>query len=169
MPLIIWSGLIRNANIHIHLGKIAQALIQQWESLIKFIYKLKEINIEFYNKSYNEFNIESFKQNDFVYIDPPYLITNASYNKSWGKQQEKALLNFLDKLNEKGINFALSNVLKHKDKENTILKEWSENYYVNNLDYSYDNCIYHKNSRGSSKEVLITNYKTKNNEMKKAS
>ena len=34
----------------------------------------------------------NFKANDFIYLDPPYLISNSEYNKLWSENDEKALL-----------------------------------------------------------------------------
>ena len=78
-------------------------------------------------------------------MDPPYLITCATYNEQggWNEQSEKDLLAFLDNLNNKGIRFALSNVLRSKGKENKILISWLENnvtkYKAIPLNYSYAN------------------------------
>jgi hypothetical protein len=49
-------------------------------------------------------------------LDPPYLISTATYNENggWSKNDEQDLLKQLDKLDRKGIKFALSNVLEHK-------------------------------------------------------
>lgn len=69
-------------------------------------------------------------QRFFVYCNPPYLISNASYNdgnrgfKNWTEKEERELLKLLDTLNAKGVKFALSNVLYHKGQENKILAEW---------------------------------------------
>ncbi len=102
---------------------------------------------------------------DFVYVDPPYLITCATYNEQggWNEQSEKDLLTFLDDLNSKGIRFALSNVLRSKGKENTILISWLETnatkYKVIPLNYSYANSNYQTKDKSSvSEEVLIINY-----------
>ena len=69
-------------------------------------------------------------------------------------------MSLLDKANEKGIKFALSNVLENKGKANDILKEWSKKYNVIHLNNSYGNCNYHakdKTNNGTD-EVLIINY-----------
>jgi len=120
------------------------------------------VNIEFENKSFMDFESTQFKEDDFVYIDPPYLITVASYNENngWCEDKEKKLYNFLDVLNKKGIRFALSNVFEHKGKSNDILKEWAKKYNIHYLDYNYGNCSYHTKdkSKNSTVEVLITNY-----------
>jgi len=99
----------------------------------------------------------TFKSGDFVYLDPPYLISKCEYNKGWDEKCESALLNLLDELNSKGINFALSNVFNHKGRSNEMLIEWSKKYKVkpvksNYISY-YDNTI-----KEDTTEVLITNY-----------
>ena len=50
------------------------------------------------------------------------MITNATYNENgmWSDEDEKALLEFLDKVNAKGFLFALSNVLESKNQKNDI-------------------------------------------------
>ena len=60
----------------------------------------------------------------------------------------------------KGNKFALSNVLTHKGKTNTILGEWAKKYNIHHLSKDYRNCNYQTNVRENklSDEVLITNY-----------
>lgn len=132
------------------------------KNFIKFVDKLYKSNMVFFSKDFSEINIEELSSNDFVYCDPPYLITCASYNEqdSWNEIKEKELLELLDNLNNKKIKFALSNVLENKGKSNDILKKWSKKYNVYYLDNSYGNCNYHAKdkSNGSTVEVLITNY-----------
>lgn len=102
---------------------------------------------------------------DFVYADPPYLITCATYNEQggWGEEDERALLAFLDGLDGRGVRFALSNVLRSKGRENGILLQWlahnAGRYRAAALDYSYANSSYHtKDKTSASEEVLIVNY-----------
>ena len=105
--------------------------------------------------------MDKLTPNDFVYCDPPYLITCATYNEKdgWNEQCEKDLLNLLDNLNSQGVRFALSNVLFSKGKTNDILIEWSKKYNIHHLDYTYQNCSYHtKDKNTKPDEVLITNY-----------
>ena len=132
------------------------------KNFIKFIDKLGEINVTFFNSDFNKIKIDMLGENDFVYCDPPYLVTCASYNEQdgWNETKEKELLELLDNLNAKGIKFALSNVLENKGKTNEILKAWTEKYNVHYLNYSYSNCNYHAKdkSENSTVEVLITNY-----------
>jgi len=132
------------------------------DRFVKFVDKLKDINIEFTNKNFKEINIDNLHNDDFIYCDPPYLITVASYNENggWNENKEKELLNLLDDLHNKEIKFALSNVLIHKGKSNDILIEWSKKYNVHHLNNTYSSCNYHTKdrSKNSSDEVLITNY-----------
>lgn len=128
---------------------------------VEFATAISEKNIIFTSESFETFDIDSLTVNDFVYLDPPYLITCASYNEQdgWNIDKESKLLEMCDKLNTRGVKFALSNVLEHKGFENEILKEWSKKYNVNYLNYNYNNCNYQDNNKNNKTiEVLITNY-----------
>lgn len=135
--------------------------------LIKFTKILKNQNIQFFNGDYKDcLNKLELNENDFVYLDPPYLISTAAYNdgnrgfKMWTENDEKELLNYLDELNNKNVKWALSNVLENNGSKNDILFDWSQKYIVHHLNYTYNNCNYHRKNKGSndSDEVLITNY-----------
>ena len=131
------------------------------EKFVAFVNRLQEIDIQFFSKDFRKLKIGGLKGSDFVYCDPPYLITVASYNENggWGEQAERELLSKLDEIDNAGVRFGLSNVLESKGKENTILKEWANRYKVNYLEYTYSNCSYHKKDKESKDvEVLITNY-----------
>jgi site-specific DNA-adenine methylase len=53
------------------------------KNLKKFTEKLKKIDVEIKNDDFFEFLEEiEIDNDDFVYCDPPYLITNATYNES---------------------------------------------------------------------------------------
>lgn len=133
--------------------------------LQKFINRLKEKDYKFSNLDFREFDISQLNSESFVYADPPYLITCATYNEQggWGEQDENDLLKFLDNLHNNNIKFALSNVLRSKGKENSILINWvnknSTKYRVINLNYDYNNSNYQtKNKDSVTEEVLIINY-----------
>lgn len=138
-------------------------------NLINFIKILKAKKTSFSTNSFEEFDFKPLSSEDFVYCDPPYLITTGTYNdgkrgfKGWADIEELKLLDILDRLSAKGVNFALSNVIKHKGKENHILKDWLQNnkgYRINYIDKNYANSNYQTIDKGkdSSTEVLITNY-----------
>ena len=131
--------------------------------LVLFSEELKSKDVKFMKKDFREISLDDFSQKTFIYCDPPYLITNATYNENgmWTEIEEKALLEFLDEANAKGFSFALSNVLESKNKRNDILYNWieSKGYYCNSLNKSYSNSNYHRKNKNSiSEEVLITNY-----------
>ena len=135
------------------------------EKLSSFIDRLKSGDYKFESYDFRELPNEDWNDKTFVYVDPPYLITCATYNEQdgWNETLEKELLNYLDNLHERGIRFALSNVLHSKGKENKILIEWINNnigkYRVIYLDYTYSNSNYQTKDRMSkTDEVLIVNY-----------
>jgi DNA adenine methylase len=137
-------------------------------NLIRFIHKIQSSNFIFSSLSFEDFEFSSFDKNSFVYCDPPYLISTGSYNdgkrgfKGWGIEQEILLLDKLDEINSLGIKFALSNVLEHKGRSNSLLKSWinDNGYFVSHIDSDYSNSNYQssKNHNKESVEVLITNY-----------
>ncbi|EHJ53045.1 Dam family site-specific DNA-(adenine-N6)-methyltransferase [Streptococcus macacae] len=134
-------------------------------NLFNFVTKLQTLDATFTDNYFNEFNFSNLTSKDFIYLDPPYLITTGSYNdgkrgfSNWNKTSEVELLNFMDHLNHHGIRFALSNVIEHKGKTNQLLKDWaySRNLNINYLNYNYNNSSHNSKSKGSQ-EVLITNY-----------
>jgi DNA adenine methylase/adenine-specific DNA-methyltransferase len=139
--------------------------------------KLKSFKMGIHNKNIT-FKVSDFevvtkmqlRQDDFVYVDPPYLITDAVYNKAnadnydgWSENSEKRLLDVLSYLNSKNIRFALSNILQRGNQKNSILNDWiSQNSFnVFDIRYHYRSSSYNKKHRDTPvQEVLITNYAT---------
>ena len=135
------------------------------ENLSAFIDVIKKQDSRFTNNDFENFDAFSLNSDDFVYIDPPYLIACAAYNEqnAWNEDREQSLLNFIDELTDKKVKCALSNVLQSKGKQNNILSEWleknSSKYFVHRLNYSYANSNYHTKDRtDSTEEILVTNY-----------
>ena len=135
------------------------------EKLSAFIDVIQSQNCVFTCKDFRDFDISGLDGNDLVYVDPPYLITCATYNEQggWNEQSEKDLLAFLDNMSANGIRFALSNVLRSKGKENRLLIDWlgrnGGRYKALSLDYSYSNSNYQTKDKSSpAEEVLIVNY-----------
>lgn len=135
------------------------------ENLKVFSETLKQKEIIFTSFDFLNVDLSELGKEDFVYCDPPYLISSASYNdgnrgfKNWTGKEEKQLLELLDILNAKNVKFALSNVLCHKGQENKILFEWSQKYKIHYIDNNYGNCNYQlKNRENKTIEVLVTNY-----------
>ena len=138
------------------------------KNLEMFIAKLHELDVEFSSSNFEELDLSGLTSNDFVYCDPPYLITTGTYNDGkrgftgWSHREEMKLLSLLSELNRKGIRFALSNVLEHKGRTNAVLKQWVEmhNFKVYHLNKNYQNSNYHSINKDNdiTDEVLITNY-----------
>lgn len=124
-------------------------------------YYLRFVNnrdIEFYNYDYKEFmNMIPLDEKSYVFLDPPYLISMSEYNKLWNDEKESELYEFLDSINEKGIRFGITNLIFHKDKENTIFHKWCKKYSTYDINSNY--ISYYDNSiKDSSKEIFVTNF-----------
>jgi len=102
------------------------------------------------------FSNKKYSKNDFVYLDPPYLISASEYNKLWNSKSEADLLKMIDDLDKKGVRFALSNVTHYNGSKNDLLLEWMKKYKTHKIESNYIN--YHNNGKKIIKEVLITNY-----------
>jgi len=102
------------------------------------------------------FTGRKYGKNDFVYLDPPYLITASEYNKRWDQKAEADLLKTIDDLDRKGVKFALSNVTHYNGSKNDLLIDWMKKYKTHKIESNY--ISYHNNGKKQIKEVLITNY-----------
>lgn len=134
------------------------------DKLITYIETLKTKQIEFKNLDFAQYLQELYKNahsDSLVYCDCPYLITDDTYSRTpelkWTDEHEDTLYELLDKLHDKGIKFALSNVIEHNGVTNIKLDRFRQNYRTINLDMTYDNCNYQKKNL-KSKEVLIINF-----------
>jgi len=129
-------------------------------NFIEFSNQLSRMEVEFYGENFVNFDIKVLNKKCFVYLDPPYFITDATYNKAWNLEVEQKFLAFVTKIDDRGIKFALSNVIENKGVENTLLKMWSLKYNVHYLEHSYGNSSYQAKDRSkdSTVEVLMTNY-----------
>ncbi len=126
------------------------------ERIQKFIPRSN--NYELFNLSYKDINISNLDKDSVFYFDPPYFITNATYNDGkrgfvgWNADEETKLLEYITFLHENGFKFILSNVIYHNENTNYILAEWVKTHKFNVV--NIDN-VGAKNTRD---EVIITNY-----------
>ncbi|MCL2412636.1 MAG: Dam family site-specific DNA-(adenine-N6)-methyltransferase [Bacteroidales bacterium] len=129
-----------------------------YTALLNYFKINKTKKTSWYSQDFNLFlNSIKLKKDDFVYLDPPYLITFSEYNKLWNEEAEKKLLKILDNLTEKNVNFAISNVTHYKEQENNQFIDWAKKYNSYQIKSNY--ISYHDNTVKETNEVLVTNYK----------
>jgi len=117
---------------------------------------IKNKKVKFHNQDYKNFLADiKFIKDDFLYCDPPYLITAGEYNKYWNENDENELLKKLDDLNKNKVKWALSNVIEYKGKKNKILINWSKKYKSYKIKSNY--ISFNDNKIKSFKEVLVSN------------
>ena len=98
------------------------------EKIVSFSRRLKELNVEFYNKNY--YDLKDLIDNSVVYLDPPYLITLGSYNdgkrgfNGWNELEEEKFINFLDYLKKCNCKIVVSNIVEYKGRKNEYLAKW---------------------------------------------
>ena len=128
-----------------------------------FVENLKAQKPLIQNKDFRRFDIDQLDTQSLIYLDPPYLISTATYNEGggWTTRDEKDLLRFMDKLNARGIKFVLSNMLEHKGRKNQLLIDWIglRNLQKVNVNMDYSNSNYQVEGKDSGTiEVLVKNY-----------
>ena len=128
-----------------------------YEALSDYFTILQNRHIEWNNLDFREFlhGIE-YRQNDLIYLDPPYLITFSEYNKFWNDETEHDLLTLLDELNQEGVRFAISNVTHYRGKINEEFLNWSAHYNSYPIKSNY--ISFNDNTIKQFNEVLVTNY-----------
>lgn len=130
------------------------------DALEGYFSTMTKMDVQFYNLHFKEFFKEvHLTKNDFVYLDPPYLITKSEYNKIWTAADDVMLMNLLDELDKKGIKFAISNVTHYRGRINEPFLAWSQKYHVIPIKSNYIN--YHDNKEKAISEVLVMNYDNK--------
>ena len=128
-----------------------------YEALSDYFTILQNRHIEWNNLDFREFlhGIE-YRQNDLIYLDPPYLITFSEYNKFWNDETEHDLLTLLDELNQESVRFAISNVTHYRGKINEEFLNWSTHYNSYPIKSNY--ISFNDNTIKQFNEVLVTNY-----------
>lgn len=127
------------------------------DALIDYFTLLQQKQVIWSSLDFRRFlsNIE-YHDNDLVYLDPPYLITFSEYNKLWDDQTEQDLLGILDKLNDRGVRFAISNVTHYRGRVNEVFLEWSARYNCFPIKSNY--ISFNDNTVKQFNEVLVTNF-----------
>ena len=131
------------------------------KNLEKFVHKLWERNIRFSQRDFRELKVDKLHKDDFVFLDPPYLITTASYNENggWTEQDEHDLYKMCDELTANSIKFGLTNVTHHKGRVNEILIKWIEDNNLKIVEISDKFAkSYHSINNDASREIYVYNY-----------
>ena len=120
----------------------------------------KRDNVKINNGDFQKLCVEELNKDDFVYLDPPYFNTTATYNENngWSEEDENTLYSLCERLNENEIKFGISNVFENKNTKNQKLIDWCDKNKWNV--YTFDKFTYMACGKGNSnaKEVFITNY-----------
>lgn len=97
-----------------------------------------------------------FTKHDFIIIDPPYLNTCATYNKSWSENQLVLLLSRVDEYVGQGGKFILFEEVLSKGKHNKLLANWMKKYNLIQLGDESSGCNYQR-EEGITLEVCVYN------------
>src|SRR5690625_8010505 len=94
------------------------------KNLRAFISRLSTMDAVFTDEFFINLDLSNLREDDFVYLDPPYLITTGNYNDgnqgflNWTETQELAMYESMNDHTVQEGRDALSNVLDHKDRKN---------------------------------------------------
>lgn len=132
------------------------------DNAVERVRRFKEENatgrIEFKTGRYDEIEI---RDGDFVFLDPPYLITSAEYNKFWGEDEEIKFYEWVESLIARGIRFGLSNVTHHKGAVNNHLIDFIERNDLECIQLNKTYCLDRSGgSKSATREVYVTNVKS---------
>ena len=102
----------------------------------------KQDNVIVKNDDFRNLNVEELSDEDFVYLDPPYFNTTATYNENngWTETDEDDLYVLCEELHRNGIKFGMSNVFENKGIKSQKLIDWCDknNWNV----YAFDKIAY---------------------------
>ena len=160
-----------NGNMKFNAGfgrKYSNFSARQRKSIVPFHKEIQ--NVELICKNFDEINLNNYDPNNtFLYFDPPYLITNQVYNNGvpeafqrWNEEDERKLLDYILQAHKNNFKFALSNVIQHRGRTNTILKEWINVNKFNIHDIynpAYSHCTHTVSQDDEpTREIVVTNY-----------
>lgn len=137
----------------------------QEEKISKFILSIKNANVKIENQDFHKFVYQTLQEidgkNSLFYFDPPYLITNGTYNNSWTYEEEEKLINILSDLTNKKIKWVLSNQLFSNKKTNEFLLNFlleNQDLKITRLNISYSNSNYQRKTNDKDLEIIVRNF-----------
>lgn len=153
----------RNSNVSVKANGNLQGGVGPLDFSIKAKKKLEE-HVKVINQKNCVWISDTYKnispkQNDFVYLDPPYLASSFKYG-GWTSEDEADLLEWISNLE---CRWMLSNVFISGEETNKILLDWSKKYNVIELNKTYRKWATKGKSSANKEvkeniEVIITNY-----------
>lgn len=131
--------------------RFRQAYVTKITNQINWIYEvMKDKDWEFKISDWRE-TLKTVNENDFVYLDPPYIGRHTDYYNNWNENDALELMYIVKQLSS---GFAMSMWLENKYRRNYHIDEYWNDYAIRS--YSH---FYHvgpsENLRNEMKEVLI--------------
>lgn len=124
-----------------------------WDKLVKHYQFMSSNDVEIINCGFDE-ALSNVSSDDFVFLDPPYFNSVATYNNGWDDEHEDKLYDTVSKLPCKWM---MTNTLSNRGIENKQLINFAEQYNVSpiNSTFNYDRF---RKTECAKQEVIITNY-----------
>lgn len=154
-----YNGLYRvnsNGEFNSPFGTYKNPLICDEENILELSHYFNKNNVKILNDDFSII-MKYVKENDFVYLDPPYypLTKSASFTgynaNGFNESDQIRLKKMCDKLNTKGVKFLLSN------SNTNFIKELYKDYDI--IIVKAKRCINSDGKgRNNCEEVLIKNY-----------
>jgi len=129
------------------------------KKLISFIEYIAPYKNKLYFSSKHFSDIKIIKPS-MIYLDPPYLETEAGYNSYFSNSDGNKLYDYCKNLDKNGHSFMMSGVVgEHKNGKRSKLVDnlISDGYRYKILDFDYEKVARNKNTK-NSQEVIIMNY-----------
>lgn len=155
------EGLVKHAyaNDHRHVNPVMR------RNMWNFYHRMKDKEVVLNQGDFRDITPERLEglypgRDLYFYADPPYLVTKAFYNDGWGEDEENDLYDLLDRVDEAGYGFGLSNVRHSQGRVNTILNKWAQKHKAFDLNFHYGNASASRKTRGKEEkngEVFVAN------------
>jgi DNA adenine methylase Dam len=125
-----------------------------WAKIVKHFSVVMNESVEIYLSDFRD-ALSSISDDDFVFIDPPYYNSVATYNDGWSAQDEIDLYELIGQLK---CRWMLTNTLENRGVENKYLTDFVKGYNVTPINSSFNYDKFRKTDH-KKKEIIVTNYK----------
>ena len=124
--------------------------------IVEFTDSIINKEITFHSENFTD-SFKRLKQGDVVFIDPPYLISNAEYNSLWTLDDEQTLYQLIVLYVKKGVDFIVTNYSNRNERVNETFNEWRKNYNSSKMESFYFS--HHNNNGADFTEFMVTTKK----------